>query len=138
MFVASVVYDILIQSNCLLAPIKSTVKSCEPGCSSYVFGYGVFCIPILSTFGDIRIFSRYYLKFLVRKNCTYCIKGVLMKTICASSVTIAFTLLLDSKIFFISVSNVHLIFMSILTGKLIFPRPQKYLRGILYTNLLRS
>ena len=130
--------DILIQPNCLLAPIKSTVKSCEPACCSYVFGYGVFCIPILSTFEDIRIVSRYCLKFLVRKNCAYCIKGALMKTICASSVTIAFTALLDLKNVFISVSNVHFIFMSILTGKLIFLRSQKYLRGILYTNLLRS
>ena len=118
--------------------MKSRVKYCEPACNLYVFWYGVFCIPILSTFEDIRIVSRYCLKLLVRRNCSYCIKVALTKTVCASDVPNAVTYLLDSNSFFISVSNVHLIFMSILTGKLIFPRSQNCLRGILYTNLFWS
>ena len=93
-----------------------------------------FCIPILKTFDDNIIVSRYCLKLFVNNICSYCINDALRKTICASGAPMAITFFFDSNNFFISVSSVQQIFMSIFVGKFILPRSQKYFSGILYTD----
>ena len=79
------------------------------------------------------IVSRYWLKFFVSRIRPYCKQGALTKTICASGAPIVFTFFLDSKSCIMLVCIVQRIFRSILVGKFILPRSQRYFRGILYT-----
>ena len=82
----------------------------EPIEISYVFCISVFCTHILKIF-----FRNYCLQILPEilssKNCSYCIKGSLVKMIFTSGAGIVVTFFLDSNSFFISVSRWHFIIL---------------------------
>ena len=82
---------------------------------------------------EISIVSRYCQKFLiVRRICLYCKNGAFKKTICSSGAPMFVTFFLDLSNFFIPVSSVKRIIMSIFVGKLNFLMSEKYFSAILY------
>ena len=66
---------------------------------SYVFRIGVFSTLILNIFLETIIVSRYCLKLLSSKNCSYWRKAAFVKIIFASGAPIAFTFHFDSNNF---------------------------------------
>ena len=96
---------------------RSIVIESEATAISYVFWMGVFCTPILKTFLETITVSRYCLKFLSNKNCSYCIKGDFVKIIFASGDPIVVTFFFGFKQFFHVSFEVPLSFKVSLKGK---------------------
>lgn len=113
--------DISSQLICLFTPKKSMLRESDPTLISYIFCIGVFCTPIRSFFLDTIIVSRYYLKFISKRICSYWMKGAFVKMILASGllgiVAVGAWTFFDSKSFFRSVSRWYFILKSIFRGK---------------------
>ena len=84
----------------------------------------------------LLIASRYCLKIVVSKICSYCRYGALKKTVCASGAPTVVTFFFDSNNFLISICSMQQNVRSIFVGKLILPSSQKYFSDTLYTDLL--
>ena len=92
-----------------------------------------FCVPTLKTFSEVIIALIYSPKLSLKQNCSYWINWALKRIIFACRFGIGLTWLFNSKSFFISVLNIHVISKSIFTRWFTCPKSQKYLKGTLYT-----